>query len=68
LLASIEAACELLAEHPGVGRHRAEIAPGVLSWPVGSYVIFYRPNPRPVVIARVLHGSRDLPIAFREDA
>ncbi len=60
----IEAACQLVATHPGVGRQRDEIAPGVLSFPVGSYVLFYRPGPRAVGIARVLHGRRDLPMAF----
>lgn len=57
----------LLATHPGVGRARDEIAPGIFSWPVGSYVVFYRPDPQPVVIARVLHGSRDLAVAFQLD-
>lgn len=60
----IEAACELVATHPGVGRPRDEIAPGVLSFPVGKYVIFYRPGRGAVGIARVLHGRRDLPTAF----
>ncbi len=67
LIDTVEAACMLLATHPGVGRVRDEIAPGILSWPVGSYVIFYRSDPQPVVIARVLHGSRDLPVAFEHD-
>ena len=60
----IEAACELVATHPGVGRPRDEIALGVLSFPVGSYVLFYRPGRSTVGIARVLHGRRDLPKAF----
>ena len=67
LLDAVEAACVLLATHPFVGRVRDEIAPGILSWPVGSYVIFYRPDPQPLVIARVLHGSRDLPVAYHHD-
>ena len=66
LLDALEAACRLLAVHPEAGRRRDEIAPGVRSFPVGSYVIFYRQLPGTVGIARVLHGSRDLPATFHD--
>lgn len=49
-----------LADHPGMGRSQAHRRPRLRSWPVGSYVVFYRPVPDGIEILRVLHGSRDL--------
>lgn len=54
-----------LAETPGMGRSRAEdLRPGLLSFPVGEYVLFYRKQPDGIVLVRVIHGSRDLPALF----
>lgn len=64
---AIEVACRAIGEYPAIGRRRDEIASGVMSFPVGRYVIFYRPEPRPVGIVRVLHGSRDLEAVFRSE-
>ncbi len=65
VLDSLEAGCQLVADHPGVGRDRDEIENGVLSFPIGSYVLFYSPLDADTVgIARILHGSRDLPTAY----
>ena len=33
----------------------------VLFWPVDAYVIIYRSERRPVEIAAVMQGSRDIP-------
>lgn len=56
-----------LASKPGMGRARDEIAEGIRSFPVGRYVIFYRPVPEGVEIIRVLHGSRDIEALFQSD-
>jgi toxin ParE1/3/4 len=64
VMESIEAACILLGLHPGVGRTRDEIAAGVLSFPAGRYLIFYDKDNDTINILRVIHGSRDIPIAF----
>ena len=62
---AVESACQLLAEHPHVGRHREEVEPDVMSFPVGSYLIFYRvANDGSVEVARVLHGRRDVGSSF----
>jgi toxin ParE1/3/4 len=53
----------LLAEHPKMGRDRSEIVPGVHSFPVGSYLIFYHQIAQAIEIIRVLHGSRNLDIS-----
>jgi toxin ParE1/3/4 len=42
----------LLADHPQAGRTRDEIAAGVRSFAVESYIIYYRPDPDDVSIAR----------------
>jgi toxin ParE1/3/4 len=67
ILDAIESACQLLADYPSVGRARREIDEEVLSFPMGSYVLFYYVNKNAVGIARILHASRDLPTAFHSD-
>jgi toxin ParE1/3/4 len=49
----------LLASHPDAGRLRDEIAAGLRSFPVRHHIIYDRPEPGHVLIARILHGSRD---------
>lgn len=66
VLDAIESACQLVAEYPGVGRSREEVDEGVMSFPIGSYIIFYYLDDDAFGIARVLHGSRDLPTAFHD--
>ena len=54
-----------LAETPGMGRSRAEdLRPGLLSFPVGQYIIFYCEQPDGIVLIRIIHGSRDLNTLF----
>lgn len=55
---------ELLATAPELGRSREELAPRLRSFPVGPYVIFYRPVLDGIEVARVLHGARDIPSLF----
>ena len=51
---------QLLANQPGSGRRREELAPEILSFPFRRYVIFYRANPDAIEIVRVLHGAMDI--------
>ena len=53
-----------LAAMPQMGRAREELSRGLRSFPIGRYIIFYRPTKNWVEIARVLHGARDLPPLF----
>jgi len=53
-----------LASMPLMGRQREELSSNLRSFPVGRYVIFYRPMENGVEIARVLHGARDFPPLF----
>ena len=58
LLDEIDAAVRMLALHPDLGRTRDELRTGVRSFPIGQYVIFYKPLEDGVHIYRVLHGAR----------
>jgi toxin ParE1/3/4 len=55
----LETECRKLAEMPGLGRRRDELAPDLRSVPVGVYIIVYRQIVDGVQIIRVLHGARD---------
>jgi toxin ParE1/3/4 len=58
---SIGEKCQLLARMPELGRKRPDLAPDLRSFPVGNYVIFYRPVSDGIQVIRVLHGARDIP-------
>ena len=63
-LDSLEATCELLAEHPLIGRPRPELADGLRSFPVGNYLIFYVAAADGIDVARIIYGGRDMPGVF----
>ena len=54
----------ILAKQSGSGRRRDELAPRILSFPFGRYIIFYRANQDAIEIVRVLHGARDIQTIF----
>ena len=56
--------CALLADNPCIGRKRPELRPGLRSFPVQSYVIFYRVLEGTVEIVNVIHGARDVEALF----
>jgi toxin ParE1/3/4 len=60
VLERIERVLQSISEHPEMGRERSEIMPGLRSFAVMSWVVFYRIADESVVVARVLHGARDL--------
>lgn len=50
-----------LAGAPGAGHHRKDLtSENVKFFPVYSYLIVYRPETKPLQIATILHGRRDL--------
>ena len=55
----------LLTKFPELGRVRPDLAPSVRGFPVGNYIIFYRPLEPGIEIVRVLHGSRNLRRIFQ---
>jgi len=58
---------DLLATAPMMGKSEEEFSAGLRSFPVGSYLIFYRPIEDGIELARLLHGSRDITAEFFED-
>lgn len=58
----------LLANNPYIGRRRdRDLRPGLRSFPVGNYIIFYQIEGDEVLILRVLRGSRDIEAIFGRD-
>jgi toxin ParE1/3/4 len=60
LITTIERQLSGLAAMPGVGREEPNLAANLRSYPVGNYLIFYRPTADGVALVRVLHGARDI--------
>lgn len=57
---SIDKKFNELAQLPHIGRSRDELLPGLCSFPVGRYIIFYLIIPNGMEVVRVLHASRDI--------
>lgn len=53
-----------LAETPGMGKDRPELAPALKSFPVDNYVLFYREIMDGIALVRVLRCSRDVDLIF----
>ena len=66
LLRQIERSIQLLSVHPRLGPARPEYGRRLRSYPVGNYLIFYRPTRAGIELVRVVHGARDLGIIFRK--
>ena len=60
VLDEIDQCCRRLAEFPEMGRVRDELGAAVRSFPVRSYIIYYRPSSKRAGVLRVLHGARDI--------
>lgn len=66
LIDTIEDKVALLADHPRAGTACPELRPRVRRFPVGSYVIYYRPARGGIELLRVLHGAREVRAVFRK--
>jgi toxin ParE1/3/4 len=62
---AFDAQLQDLAQMPGMGPARDDLEPGLRSFPVGDYLLFYKPVEDGIELVRVLHGSRDLRRQFR---
>ena len=56
--------CELLKSAPEMGRNRDELLPGIRSFVVHNYIIFYRIKEKYIEIVRILSGYRDIDSIF----
>ncbi len=64
-LDSIEQKLQLYATQPELGERRPDLGDQVRHFPVGNYVVFYRPIEAGIELLRVFHGSRDIPAVWR---
>ena len=64
LLDEIDETSRKLARFKHMGRNRDELFPGLQSFPVGKYLIFYMPISGGIEIVRVLHGMMDIDAFF----
>ena len=66
---AVRRAAEQIGAYPAVGALRPELAETPFRFVVLSgypYVIVYHSERRPPIIARVVHGARDLPEVLRD--
>jgi toxin ParE1/3/4 len=56
-----------IAQMPSMGRRREELAPGLRSFPVRNYSLFYQITEDGIDVVRVIHGSRDIEALFDDD-
>jgi toxin ParE1/3/4 len=62
MVEQIEIEARLLLDQPKMGRSREDLAPDLRSWPTSTpYILFYFPDDHGIIVARVLHHSRDVP-------
>jgi len=65
VLEDIRTAMHRLADHPGLGHLRDDLAEEALRvWTVHSYLVIYRPDAQPLQVVRVLSGYRDIAVLF----
>ena len=64
-LGQIKQTLAVLAEAPGLGTLREDIAEGLRSHVVGRHIVFYREAGAELVIARVLHQRMEPSRRFR---
>ena len=68
LIDQFDATLESIAATPRMGRKVEELAPNLRSFPVGNYLIFYRPLEDGIQLIRLVHGARDItPEYFAEE-
>jgi toxin ParE1/3/4 len=60
-------AARVHAEYPEAGRSREDLAPGLRSFVVAPYVVFFRPSAGTIEIRRFLQGRRDSGRIMREE-
>jgi toxin ParE1/3/4 len=60
LIARIGTVFDMLVQNPLAGRDRSEFAPGLRSFVVANYLVFYIAQSDGIEIVRVMHGRQDI--------
>jgi len=68
LIDAILKQCRIHAQFPLTGRPRDDLSPGLRSFNVSPYVIFFRSREETIEVVRLLHGSRDVETIIKEDS
>lgn len=55
-----------LARNPFLGQACPEFGPEMRIWPVGNYVVLFRPQEHGIDIVQVAHGAQNLPVVVRK--
>jgi toxin ParE1/3/4 len=66
LLRQIDAKCRLYASQPLMGEARPDLGSDVRCFPVGNYVVIYRPIDDGILVLLVVHGTREIPTVYRD--
>ena len=66
-LAKIDAAFQLLAMEPQLGKSCDDLRPGYRKYPVGKHLIFYRQSADRLEIIRILHQRMDIEARFDDE-
>jgi len=53
------AALTLVAHNPAISRDAAEVRPGLLKYPAGSHMLFFRLRSTSIDVVRILHQRMD---------
>jgi plasmid stabilization system protein ParE len=62
-------AFQKLADNPGLGHRREDLTmSSVLFFSVWSWLVVYKPDKKPLEVARVVHAARDIETLLREDS
>jgi len=64
-LEKIDEKCQAYARQPEMGDPRPDLAETVRCFPVGNFVVFYRPRQEGIEVLLVMRGSRDILVLFR---
>ena len=59
-LTQLKQRLEWLADNPALGKKRAEIKEGYISFPEGRHVIFYRRAEGGIEVMGIIHQSEDI--------
>ena len=51
---------QMLAKHPSRGSDASQVAPNLRRWSYESHIVFYLPEPKGVLIVRVLHKRMEI--------
>jgi toxin ParE1/3/4 len=65
IYSAFDATIQLLSDHPRGGPARPDLGARLRSFPVGEYIILYRPIRGGIELARVVHGARDFRQIFK---